>query len=140
MLGWSASQLSRLLPLHLHADFHPAQADLCAPPLPFRRQPSQLNWPPDTVSRNSGLGKSIVKRGVSLAPPAMQGGPSYAKQSLYPSQYLDPVKLPGSVCPGVGRPHLHSHFNFAEEWFKTVASSLGLSCRSELTRQGITLP
>ena len=35
--------------LHDHADFHPALVDLCAPPLRFRRQPPQLNYPASTV-------------------------------------------------------------------------------------------
>ena len=38
------------------------------------------------------------------------------------------------------RLHLHKHFNFAESQEETVWPSLRHSCRSELTRQGISLP
>lgn len=41
-----------------------------------------------------------------------QSPPSYAKQLAIPYQCEASVKLPGSSCPGAGRPHLHSHFNF----------------------------
>ena len=36
--------------------------------------------------------------------------------------------------------HLHSYFNFTEFLVETVWPSLRHSCRSELTRQGISLP
>jgi hypothetical protein len=39
----------------------------------------------------------------------------------------------------MGRPHLHSHCNFAGSILKTVAKSFYLSCGSELTRQGTSL-
>ena len=66
--------------------------------------------------------------------------PSYSRQFIYSHQCQASVKLSGSFCPCVGRPHLHSHFNFIGQWFKTVFNSLSLSCRPELTRQGATLP
>ena len=66
--------------------------------------------------------------------------PSYAQQFLSSPQCLASVKLSGSFCPGADRPHLHSHFNFVEQRFKTVIKSLYLSCGPELTRQGVTLP
>ena len=37
------------MPLHYHADFRPALADLRAPPLLFGRRPPQSNYPPDSV-------------------------------------------------------------------------------------------
>ncbi|MBS4163025.1 hypothetical protein PRO82_000314 [Candidatus Protochlamydia amoebophila] len=36
--------------------------------------------------------------------------------------------------------HLHSKFNFTRLILETVGKSLHHSCRSELTRQGISLP
>ena len=45
----------------------------------------------------------------------------------------------GSFRLAAGRLHLHKHFNFAESQEETVWPSLRHSCRSELTRQGISL-
>ena len=36
--------------------------------------------------------------------------------------------------------HLHRYYNFTELTVETVSRSLHHSCRSELTRQGISLP
>ncbi len=44
----------------------------------------------------------------------------------------------GSFRLAAGRLHLHKHFNFAESQEETVWPSLRHSCRSELTRQGIS--
>src|SRR6266542_208785 len=46
----------------------------------------------------------------------------------------------GSFRLSAGRLHHHKHFNFAESQEETVWPSLRQSCRSELTRQGISLP
>ena len=72
--------------------------------------------------------------------PTCVGTPSYTRQFEIPSQCQVTVKLPGSFCPGKTRPHLHSHFNFVGSMVKTVACSFYLSCGSELTRQGTSLP
>src|SRR5271165_7394814 len=45
----------------------------------------------------------------------------------------------GSFRLAAGRLHHHKHFNFAESRVETVWPSLRHSCRSELTRQGISL-
>ena len=45
----------------------------------------------------------------------------------------------GSFRLAAGRLHHHNHFNFAESREETVWPSLRHSCRSELTRQGISL-
>ena len=45
----------------------------------------------------------------------------------------------GSFRLAAGRLHHHNHFNFAESQEETVWPSLRHSCRSELTRQGISL-
>ena len=39
-----------------------------------------------------------------------------------------------------GMPHLHGKFNFTESILETAKKSLYHSCRTELTRQGISLP
>src|SRR6478735_706913 len=46
----SVSQSSSLVHLHSKPDYQPGLRNLWAPPLPFRRQPPQLNYPPDTVA------------------------------------------------------------------------------------------
>ena len=45
----------------------------------------------------------------------------------------------GSFRPAAGNQHLHWYCNFAEFPIETVPKSLLHSCRSELTRQGISL-
>ena len=42
--------------------------------------------------------------------------------------------------PGAGNQHLHWYFNFTGCIVETALKSLRLSCGSELTRQGISLP
>ena len=46
----------------------------------------------------------------------------------------------GSFCPVAGKRHLHRCYSFAELLQETAVKSLHHSCRSELTRQGISLP
>ena len=46
----------------------------------------------------------------------------------------------GSFRLAVIPSHLHENFNFIELILETVEQSLRHSCRSELTRQGISLP
>src|SRR4029078_7883090 len=46
----------------------------------------------------------------------------------------------GSFCPVAGTRNPHRDCNFAERVVETVPKSLRHSCRSELTRQGISLP
>src|SRR5215468_1614857 len=45
----------------------------------------------------------------------------------------------GSFRLTAGTPHLHGEFNFTESMLETAGKSLRHSCRSELTRQGISL-
>ncbi len=73
------------------------------------------------------------------ASPASQP-PTYPTQSI-PRRY-DKLQSSstGSFCPAAGRRHLHRHCNFAGSLVETVPHSLRLSCGSELTRQGISLP
>ena len=46
----------------------------------------------------------------------------------------------GLFRPVAGNRHLHRYYNFTEFMVETVSRSLHHSCRSELTRQGISLP
>ena len=57
LIGMYSSQSSWLMRIHYHFDFHPKLANLWTPPLLFRRQPPQLNYPPYTVAVDR---KSVV--------------------------------------------------------------------------------
>jgi hypothetical protein len=59
------------MPIHVHPGFHPGQANLWAPPLPFRRDPPQINWPSPTVIQCLALDlvSGIEVAGVPLAAP-----------------------------------------------------------------------
>jgi hypothetical protein len=46
----------------------------------------------------------------------------------------------GSFRLTAGNEHLRSYYNFAESLVETVSESLRLSCRSVITRRGISLP
>src|SRR5947209_19862732 len=50
------------------------------------------------------------------------------------------VKCTGSFCPDAGNRNPHRYCSFAELTEETAVKSLRHSCRSELTRQGISLP
>jgi len=50
------------------------------------------------------------------------------------------VKEQGSFRLAARKPHLHGYFNFTGPILETVGVSLLHSCRSEFTRQGISLP
>ncbi len=46
----------------------------------------------------------------------------------------------GSFRLATSTPHLHGNFNFTKSVLETAKQSLRLSCTSEFTRQGISLP
>ena len=50
------------------------------------------------------------------------------------------LRFTGSFRLAAGRSHLHDHYSFTESLVETVVQSLRHSCRSELTRQGTSLP
>src|SRR6476620_12328780 len=74
----SVSQSSSLVHLHSTPDCRPGGGNLWAPPLPFRRQPPQLNCPPGAVpdpDHGPGLEAQHTKSGISrLAPPEPESG------------------------------------------------------------------
>ena len=114
----------------------------------FGRRPPQSNCPPGSVpdpDYGPGLEAQNSQGGIStLAPPR----PESRLQSLPPIlRRLSRTSLPScskgswglSVLPrveGIFTPD----YNFAESLVETVGMSLRHSCRSELTRQGISLP
>ena len=68
LLDMYVSQLSWLVPLYSTMDFQPIWANLCKPPLLFRRRPPQSNYPPDIVLRQDNCRKlaiRIYKGGIS---------------------------------------------------------------------------
>eukprot|EP01022_Parablepharisma_sp_SALTPOND_P019708 TRINITY_DN340_c0_g1_i12.p1 TRINITY_DN340_c0_g1~~TRINITY_DN340_c0_g1_i12.p1 ORF type:complete len:298 (+),score=-58.72 TRINITY_DN340_c0_g1_i12:268-1161(+) len=66
--------------------------------------------------------------------------PTYPTQICSKSNTKLQQRFMGSFRLSAGRLHHHKHFNFAESQEETVWPSLRHSCRSELTRQGISLP
>src|SRR6218665_1380319 len=66
--------------------------------------------------------------------------PTYPTQTCSKSNTKHQQRCIGSFRLSAGRLNHHKHFNFAESQEETVWPSLRHSCRSELTRQGISLP
>ena len=66
--------------------------------------------------------------------------PTYATQTGPLLMARVQLRCTGSFRLGAGIRRLHRNHKFAEPLAKTVALSLRHSCRSELTRQGISLP
>ena len=73
-----------------------ASQPLYTPPLHFRRQPPQLNYPPDTVplpDNGSRLELKAIKRGISLAtPPRLTAGLQSLPRIL---NIITPNSIPG---------------------------------------------
>ena len=143
LLDLWVSQLSALLPLYSTRDFRP-RAHLRTPPF-LRGGPPQSNYPPDTVL--------VPDHGTELEPQHYQGGISrtaplelaFQLQSSHLSTskvkvQCQAAKVHGSFRLAAGTLHLHSDFDFTEPLLETAPPSLCHSCRSELTRQGISLP
>jgi hypothetical protein len=71
LLDLLVSQSVRLMPLYSTMDFQPIWAELCKPPLLFRRRPPQSNYPPDIVLHQDNwwqLATKIFKGGISRLP------------------------------------------------------------------------
>ena len=66
--------------------------------------------------------------------------PAYPTQIGSKSNAKLQLRFMGSFRLAAGRLHHHKHFNFTESQEETVWPSLCHSCRSELARQGISLP
>ncbi len=123
-------------------------ANLRAPPLRFGRRPPQSNYPPDTV-RNPGHGPTLehqtLKGGISrLAPRRLAS----TLQSLPPILHIKAQCSVSSYSKGSRGlsvlPRVHciftaSSISLSLGW-RQPRPSLRHSCRSELTRQGISLP
>ena len=123
-------------------------AYLRTPPLHFGRRPPQSNCLPCTVpdpDNGPRLEPQTHQGGISTLAPQdlatlLQSLPPILHRSVQNSiQSYSKGSWGLSVFPR-GRLHHHKHFNFAESQEETVWPSLRHSCRSELTRQGISLP
>src|SRR5690606_6996815 len=117
-------------------------------PLLFRRRPPQSNCPPGRVPAVASHGSvrtptegewystgGSTETGVPASQP-----PTYA---IHPQSTSSPriqSTSTGSFRLVAGTPHLHGYYNFTESPVETAPKSLRHSCRSELTRQGISLP
>ena len=90
------------------------------------RNPILQGWYPNSDSVKTGVLTSL--------------SPTYPVHAVpNPSTKLESSSM-GSFRPGAGSQHLHWHFNFTGCIVETALKSLRLSCGSELTRQGISLP
>ncbi len=107
-------------------------------------QTARLTLSPTTIS---GAGYKANTARVSI-PPAPPRKLALTFQRLLPDpvqaaaefQYQATVSSTGSFRPVAGNLHLHRYYDFTESLVETVPKSLRLSCGSELTRQGISLP
>ena len=108
----------------------------------------QSNCPPDTVSpraKRGGLEWSYSQGSIPPLPPRMLAHTSLRLLPILYKRYKHSIsgcsKAPrGLFRPVAGNLHLHRYYNFTESLVETVPRSLRLSCGSELTRQGISLP
>ena len=71
---------------------------------------------------------------------AASKSPTYAEHENRNNSDRLQLRCIGSFRPSTGRRHLHRQYNFTERPVETAPNSLHDSCRSELTRQGISLP
>src|SRR3954466_11381477 len=65
--------------------------------------------------------------------------PTYPERNAPHSNTRLPPRFTGSFRLAAGTRHLHRDCNFTEPLVETASKSLRHSCRSELTRQGISL-
>jgi hypothetical protein len=90
------------------------------------RQQARQGWYFKVASTPAGAGASLA--------------PTYPTHEWPAASAKLQSRCTGSFRLTAGSPHLHGHFNFAESALETAGRPLRHSCRSELTRQGISLP
>src|SRR5262245_10747753 len=111
-------------------------------------RPPQSNSPPGNVpSPDSRVSVRLpTNQGWYFKVGSTDTSVPASKPPTYPTHALprDNAKVEsrctGSFRPAAGSRHLHRHYNLAEPLAETALHSLHHSCRSELTRQGISLP
>ena len=144
LLDLSVSQSGKLMPLHLRT-ISTVLSLPRTPPLLFGRRPPQSNYPPyNVLMPDNGYQLDIKKQKRYFTgdpqkltfcfnvPPMLN--------MFFLTQCKVAVKVHGSFRLTTRTPHLHGEFNFTELMLETAEKSLRHSCRSELTRQGISLP
>ena len=89
------------------------------------------------LKHNKG-GVSLVGSGGSGDPPSQP--PTYATHAGSKPNTKLQLRFTGSFRLAAGTSHLHDEYSFTEPLVETVVRSLRHSCRSELTRQGTSLP
>ncbi len=115
------------LPLHAGRRINTAKH----PPLPVRKASTLLPTAADRPERTHARLQLLWGR-----PPQ-----SNTHDTPYQMPMPSCVKvLWGSSVLPRGSSHLHEQYNFAGSMVETAPKSLRCSCRSELTRQGISLP
>ena len=85
-----------------------------------------------------GTGCSIFRRAGQAMRSITTSGFSCNRAISVSYTHLDVYKR--QFRPVAGTRHLHRDYNFTELTVETVSRSLHHACRSELTRQGISLP
>ena len=125
-----------------------AEGTYWAPPLLFGRRPPQSNCPLSTVLRpDSRVGvRTQAQQGWCFSdgsggtgvPPSQP--PSYTTHAGPKPNTKLQLRFTGSFRLVAGMSHLHDNYSFTESLVETVIRSLRHSCRSELTRQGTSLP
>jgi hypothetical protein len=93
----------------------------------------------------SGLELKHAKAGVSVigstdAETSASSPPSYTTHAGPKPNTKLQLRFTGSFRLVAGTSHLHDDYSFTEPLVETVFRSLRHSCRSELTRQGTSLP
>ncbi len=121
-----------------------AEGTFGKPPLLFWRRPPQSNYPPSGVPF-AGLELKYTKGRISTSAPRTLACPLQSLRPIlhivYPNSALSYSKgSRGLFRPVAGTRHHHRDYNFTELTVETVSRSLHHSCRSELTRQRISLP
>ena len=107
-------------------------------------QTAHLARSPAGVHR-SGLEFKHGKGGVSFvgssgAETPDSKPPTYATHAGPKPNTKLQLRFTGSFRLAAGMSHLHDNYSFTESLVETVVQSLRHSCRSELTRQGTSLP
>ena len=110
-------------------------------------RPSQTAHLALSAARVHGTGLELKhnKAGVSSFGSAGTGvpasrPPSYATHAGSKPNTKLQLRFTGSFRLAAGMSHLHDNYSFTESLVETVVQSLRHSCRSELTRQGTSLP
>src|SRR5260221_631802 len=141
-------QLAHKGPRHRHIGFQIHLAQSLSPSVTFKEATAPVKLPvwPCLPTRHGWKVRATVQSGqyfTVVSPQAETRGsqtPAYATQIEPLLMTRVQLRCTGSFRLDAGIRRLHRNHKFAEPLAKTVALSFHHSCRSELTRQGISLP